>query len=454
MCGIFGVAGQEEAAHMTYLGLYALQNRGEEGTGIVSTDGVEHFQHRGKGLVSEVFRDSVLGGLRGSAAIGHNRYGTSGPTSVENIQPFSMRTGKGVVAVAHNGHLTNAEELTHRLHTVGSIFQSTSDTEVILHLLAREWAKDVGESLAATLRQVQGSYGLLVLAADRLIAVRDPSGLRPLVMGSLGGSPVFSSETTAFDLIGATYVREVEPGEMLTVNLADLSVRSERPFTAKPLTRCVFEHVYFSRPDGSTYGADVHEVRRSLGRRLAREHPATADLVIPVPDSGIPAALGYAQESGIPFDMGIIRSHYVGRTFLKPKQDLRDLSVRLKLSGVRSSLDGRRVVVVDDSLVRGTTSKKIIRMLRERGAREVHLRVSAPPTVKPCYYGIDTPTREELLAAHSTVEEVRQFVGADSLGYLSRDGLLGVCSSFSGDGFCSACFGGDYPTHISVRRKG
>jgi amidophosphoribosyltransferase len=456
MCGIFGVVGQDEAAHLTYLGLHALQHRGEEGAGIVSADKGELHQHRQQGLVSEMFRHSTVTKLKGSAAIGHNRYSTTGASVAANLQPFSMRTWRGPLAVAHNGNLTNAEEVTRNLELEGCIFQSTSDTELILHLMARSKEHDSTKALIEALYLVDGAYSLLVLTDDRMIVTRDKYGLRPLVMGMLGDSAVFASETTALDLVGASFVREIEPGEVVTVFLADGRTKKQCPFDSPPLAQCIFEQVYFSRPDSTTFGMDVHEFRVALGRRLAVEQPPLdrADLVVAVPDSGIPAALGYARETGVPFDMGIIRNHYIGRTFLKPKQEVRDLSVRLKLAGVKSSLAGQQVVVVDDSLVRGTTSRKLIRMLRERGAAEVHLRISAPPTVNPCYYGIDTPTREELIATRSTVEEIRQFVGADTLGYLSHDGLLATAKQFSPRTWCSACFGGEYVTPLGVRKKG
>lgn len=457
MCGIFGVVGQDEAAHLTYLGLHALQHRGEEGAGIVSADRGELHQHRQPGLVSEMFRHSTVTKLKGTAAIGHNRYSTTGASVAANLQPFAMRTWRGPLAVAHNGNLTNAEEVTRNLELEGCIFQSTSDTEVILHLMARSCQTDATEAFVSALNEIEGSYSLLILTPDRLIVARDRYGLRPLVMGALGDGLVFSSETTAFDLVGASFVREIEPGEVLTVFLADGRTKRYFPFKysspAAPLARCVFEQVYFSRPDSVTFGAQVHEVRRALGVQLALECPAKADVVIPVPDSGIPAALGFAEAAGMPFDMGIIRSHYIGRTFLKPKQEVRDLSVRLKLAGVRGSLNNKRVVVVDDSLVRGTTSRKLIRMLREWGAKEVHFRVSSPPTIGPCFYGIDTPSKEELIASRMTQEEIRDYIGAESLGYLSVNGLTTTVARYTGDGFCTGCFTNNYPTPIHMKKK-
>lgn len=451
MCAIFGVGSHQEAAKITYLGLHALQHRGQEGTGIVSTDGEESFVHRRKGLVADVFTEAALNRLSGFAAIGHNRYSTTGANTTANLQPLWMKSSLGWVGVAHNGNLVNAAKLSKQLERDGSIFQSTNDTEVIIHLMARSGEKDPERALVVALRQVEGAYSLLVLLKDRLIAVRDPRGFRPLVLGEYLGGPVFSSETTAFDLIGAKYVREISPGEMVTVPLgAPKNMSSSFPFDRAPLRRCVFEAIYFARPDSLLYGQNVHETRKELGRILAREQPAPqADVVIPVPDSGVPAAIGFAEVARLPFDMGIIRSHYIGRTFIEPGQAIRDFGVKLKLNPVRECIEGKSVVVVDDSLVRGTTSKKLIKLLRDTGgAREVHVRISAPPTAYPCYYGIDTPTRSELLAAASTVERIREFIGADSLGYLSLDGLLSTAAKKAGTGFCHACFSGEYATPI------
>ncbi len=451
MCAIFGVSSHKESSKITYLGLHALQHRGQEGTGIVSTDGEEPFAHRRKGLVGEVFTENALGKLPGSSAIGHNRYSTTGGNTMANLQPLLMKSSFGWVAVAHNGNLVNAGELTRKLESSGSIFQSTNDTEVIIHLMARSGESDPERALIQALRQVEGAYSLLVLVRDKLIAVRDPRGFRPLVMGDFLGASVFSSETTAFDLIGAKYRREVAPGEMIVVPLdAPKNLVSSFPFEKAQARRCVFESIYFARPDSLLYGQNVHETRKELGRVLAREQPASgAEVVIPVPDSGVPAAIGFAEASRIPFDIGIIRSHYIGRTFIEPGQSIRDFGVKLKLNPVRECIEGKSIVVVDDSLVRGTTSRKLIKLLRDTGgARQVHLRISAPPTTHPCFYGIDTPTRSELLASSNSVEKIREFIGADTLGYLSLDGLTQAASVKAGPGFCHACFSGQYPTKV------
>jgi amidophosphoribosyltransferase len=449
MCAIFGLTGHDEAANLTYLGLHALQHRGQEGAGIVTNDNGEPRVHRKRGLVGDVFADGALAKLTGRGAIGHTRYSTAGGDTEANLQPMLMRGSLGWVSVAHNGNLTNAPTLISAMEREGSIFQTTSDTEAILHLIARSRETDFPTALIAALRQVEGAYSLLAMNHEMLIAVRDPYGFRPLVMGEFNGSTIFASETCAFDLIGATYLREVEPGEMVIVPVVGgkEAIKSVRPLPAPSQSRrCVFEYIYFARPDSLLYGENVHEMRKDLGRQLAKEHPAPgAQVVIPVPDSGVPAAIGFAEESKIRFDMGIIRSHYIGRTFIEPKQSIRDFGVKLKLNPVAHCVRGKSVVVVDDSLVRGTTSKKLIRHLREAGAKEVHMRISAPPTTHSCYFGIDTPTREELVASSHTVEQIRDFIGADSLGYLSLDGVLKTTSRKSGQGFCHACFSGEYP---------
>lgn len=445
MCAIFGIARNEEAAHLTYLGLHALQHRGQEGAGIVTTNGSSPHSHRRLGLVGDVFNDSVLLGLKGKAALGHNRYSTTGGNTEANLQPLLLKTALGWVSIAHNGNLVNADEVASRLEGEGAIFQSTSDTEVIVHLIARSQEKDFPSALVSALKQVKGAFSILAMNSSTLIAVRDPYGFRPLVMGEFNGSPVFASETCAFDLIGAKYEREVKPGEMIQVDLNTGFVTSTFPFPNQRLARCVFEYIYFARPDSQLYGSNVHEMRKELGRQLAKEQPAPqADVVIPIPDSGVPAAIGFSEQSKVPFDMGIIRSHYIGRTFIEPRQSIRDFGVKLKLNPVAATLRGKRVVVVDDSLVRGTTSKKLIRHLRDAGALEVHMRVSAPPSTDPCFYGIDTPTRKELIASSQSVEDIRKFVGADSLGYLSLNGLMEITSQRVGPGFCHACFSGQY----------
>ena len=444
-CGVCGVFGHAEAAKLTYLGLYALQHRGQESAGIVSTDGADLHLHKGMGLVEEIFKPEVLLKLAGDAAIGHTRYSTAGDTSVSNAQPIVIDCNKGKLALGHNGNLTNAGEWRRKLEHRGSIFQTTSDTEVIVHLIARSAARHLSGAIADALNQVEGAYSLLLLTRDELFAIRDPRGFRPLSLGRLGGAWLVASETCAFDLLGAEYVREVEPGEMLRISRSGLeSIQFAPP---KPHQYCIFEQVYFARPDSLVFGRPVNQSRERLGRQLAQEHPATADVVVPVPDSGVPAAIGYALESGIPFRMGLIRNHYIGRTFIEPEQAIRDFGVKMKLNPVRGLLEGKRVVLVDDSIVRGTTSRKILRMVREAGATEVHVRISCPPTVSPCYYGIDTPTREELIAAVKPVEEIRQFIGADSLGYLSLDSLRRAVGDAEGK-FCTSCYTGVYPTEL------
>jgi amidophosphoribosyltransferase len=451
MCAIFGIAGHEEAANLTYLGLHALQHRGQEGAGIVTTDGQGPHAVRRRGLVAEAFSNGALEALRGHHAIGHTRYSTTGGNTDANLQPLLMKSALGWVSVAHNGNLVNAPALIKDLEQAGSIFQSTNDTEVIIHLMARSKAKDLPSALISALQKVEGAYSLLVLNNDTLVAVRDSYGFRPLVVGEFNGSYVFASETCAFDLIGAKYLREVEPGEMLVLNLNEgkPQLKSSFPLAKTPLRRCVFEYIYFARPDSDLYGENVHEMRKALGRQLAKEQPAPdAEVVIPVPDSGVPAAIGYAEAANLKFDMGIIRSHYIGRTFIEPKQSIRDFGVKLKLNPVRHCVEGKSIVVVDDSLVRGTTSKKLIRHLREAGARKVHMRISAPPTTHSCFYGIDTPTRSELVGSSLTPQQIGDFIGADSLGYLSLPGLVSVASKRVDDGFCHACFSGEYPTAI------
>jgi amidophosphoribosyltransferase len=444
-CGVCGVFGHAEAAKLTYLGLYALQHRGQESAGIVSTDCADLHLHKGMGLVEEIFKPEVLLKLAGDSAIGHTRYSTAGDTSVSNAQPIVIDCNKGKLALGHNGNLTNAGDWRRKLEHRGSIFQTTSDTEVIVHLIARSAARHLSGAIADALNQVEGAYSLLLLTRDELFAIRDPRGFRPLSLGRLAGAWLVASETCAFDLLGAEYVREIEPGEMLRISRAGLeSIQFAPP---KPHQYCIFEQVYFARPDSLVFGRPVNQSRERLGRQLAQEHPATADVVVPVPDSGVPAAIGYALESGIPFRMGLIRNHYIGRTFIEPEQAIRDFGVKMKLNPVRGLLEGKRVVLVDDSIVRGTTSRKILRMVREAGATEVHVRISCPPTVSPCYYGIDTPTREELIAAVKPVEEIREFIGADSLGYLSLDSLRRAVGDAEGK-FCTSCYTGVYPTEL------
>jgi len=441
-CAVFGVYGHPEAANIAYLGLYALQHRGQESSGIVSSDGRDLYSHRAMGLVSDIFDKDVLSRLPGNHAIGHNRYSTAGSSETKNAQPFVVETGFGSMAVAHNGNLVNALEIRAELEAEGAIFQSTMDTEVIVHLMARSHERDIADKLVEALRRVRGSYSLLIMAADRILAVRDPNGFRPLVLGRVRDGHVVASETCALDLIEARFEREVEPGELVVIDEA--GVRSFHPFGTPAPAHCVFELIYFSRPDSVVFGGSVYAVRKRLGRLLAAESAVPADVVVPVPDSGVPAALGFAEAAGIPFETGLIRNHYVGRTFIEPRQSIRHFGVKLKLNPVRDAVEGKRVIVVDDSIVRGTTSRKIVRMLREAGATEVHLRVSSPPTTHPCYYGIDTPTRHELVAATHAIDEIRTYLTADSLSYLSLDGLREAVAGGTVH-YCYACFTGDYP---------
>jgi len=446
MCGVFGIVGHPEASNLAYLGLHALQHRGQESAGIVSSDGGRLHAHREMGLVADIFTAQVLGELPGQAAIGHVRYSTAGGSLVKNAQPLVVAYAGGQMAVAHNGNLTNAQALRDELEHSGAIFQSDSDSEVVIHLIARSRQPTFEQKVVEALGRVQGAYSLLFLTGQQLVAVRDPYGFRPLVLGKLRDAHVLASETTALDLIEADLVREVEPGEMLVIDEGGLRV--SRPLQASRLGRCVFEHVYFARPDSVLFGSSVHAVRKRLGMQLAREQPARADLVIAVPDSGVSAAIGYAQVSGIPYDVGLIRSHYVGRTFIEPQQSIRHFGVKLKLSAVRQVLEGKRVVVVDDSIVRGTTSRKIVKMLKAAGASEVHLRISSPPTRWPCYYGMDTPSRQELIASSHTEEEIARYVTADSLGYLSLEGLGEAVGDAESRTFCTACFSGQYLTQL------
>jgi amidophosphoribosyltransferase len=444
-CGVFGVFNHAEAAKMTYLGLYALQHRGQEAAGIASTDSANIYIHKAMGLVQEIFTPEVISHLPGAVAIGHTRYSTAGDKSLMNAQPVVIDCNKGKLAVAHNGNLTNAMELRRKLEHRGSIFQTTSDTEVIVHLIARSGARNLSGAIADALNQVEGAYSLVILTRDEIYAIRDPRGFRPLNLGRLDASWIVGSETCAFDLIDAEYVREVEPGEMVRISRSGIESIHFAP--EKPHQYCIFEHVYFSRPDSIIFGRPVNASRERLGQLLAQEHPVDADIVTPVPDSGVPAAVGYAAESGIPFRMGLIRNHYIGRTFIEPEQAIRDFGVKLKLNPVRRMLEGQRVILVDDSIVRGTTSRKIVRLVREAGATEVHVRISCPPTISPCYYGVDTPRREELIAAQKPIEEIRKFLGADSLGYLSLDALRSALEDTERK-FCTSCYTGSYPTEL------
>jgi amidophosphoribosyltransferase len=443
-CGLFG---NPEAARLTYLGLYALQHRGQESAGIVSSDGDRLRLEKAMGLVNDVFTDERVDALVGDRAMGHVRYSTAGDTVSANAQPILIECHRGPIALGHNGNIVNAPLLRQELEAAGSIFQSTSDTEVILHLYARSHRGTLEDAIAASLSKVMGAFSLLFLTKDTLVAARDPWGFRPLVIGKLEGATIVASETCALDLIDAEYVREVEPGELVIIDKDGL--RSFHPFPPEPVRQCVFEHIYFARPDSQVFGHNVLSSRLRLGRQLAREAPADADIVVPVPDSGMGAAMGYSEESGLPFQWGLIRNHYVGRTFIEPKQSIRSFGVKIKLNPVRSVLEGKRVVLIDDSIVRGTTSRKIVGMVREAGAREVHLRISSPPTIGPCYYGIDTPLKTELIAASHAVEDIRQSIGADSLAYLSHEGLLAAVGDPQGQRHCTACFSGRYPVAVS-----
>ncbi len=450
-CGVFGIWNDPDAARIAYLGLYALQHRGQESAGIVSLKNNDHIHHKGLGLVGDVFKPSDLDRLVGSTAIGHVRYSTTGQNLLTNAQPLTADLLNGPIAVAHNGNIVNSKDLRIKLQGKGSIFQGTNDTEIFLHLLSQNPSNDLITALKESLQDIVGAYSCVVLSHDKLVAFRDPLGFRPLVIGKKkrpdgGYSRVVASETCAFDLIGATYEREIMPGEIFWVDASgEYSARfSEQKNSAK----CVFESIYFSRPDSIVFGRSVYQSRQAFGRQLAIESPIAADLVIPVPDSGVAAALGYSQQSGIPFEFGIIRNHYVGRTFIQPHQSIRDFGVKIKLNPQSAVLKGKRVIVIDDSLVRGTTSKKILQLIREAGATEVHLRIACPPTTGPCYYGVDTPQKAELIAANSNIQQIKEYVGADTLGYLSIEGLF-KAQEASHNQFCAACFDGKYPTNFT-----
>jgi amidophosphoribosyltransferase len=445
MCGIVGVFGHQEASTLAYLGLYALQHRGQESAGIVTADGSDLSRRAGMGLVNDVFSRDVLGALPGHAAVGHVRYSTAGDSNPANAQPFLLQHHRGPIAVAHNGNLVDAGDVRTSLEWEGSIFQTTTDTEAILHLVARSKSPDVVDAIVDSLRQVRGAFSLLFLVPGRLVAVRDPLGFRPLSIGKKDGAWVIASETCVFDLLGAQYIRDLEPGEVVVADVGGL--HSFKPFAHDRPAPCFFEHVYFSRPDSTVFGESVQAVRKRLGEELWREHPADVDLVVPVPDSGMFAAMGYARAAGIPYEMGLVRNHYVGRTFIEPSQQIRNFGVRIKLNPVRELLEGKRIALIDDSLVRGTTSQKIVQLCRDVGAREVHVRISCPPTVSPCYYGMDTPLQEELIAARQSIEKTREFVGADTLRYLSLDAMLAARSK-SREEVCTACWTEDYPVAL------
>ncbi|VAX33647.1 Amidophosphoribosyltransferase [hydrothermal vent metagenome] len=458
-CGIFGVYGHPEAANLTYLGLYALQHRGQEASGIVTFDGQTFHEEKGTGLVSDIFSQERLSRLKGSAAIGHNRYSTAGGSRLENVQPIRVNYALGTLAMVHNGNLINADFLRDELEAYGAIFQSSMDSEVIVHLIAHSRQKRLSERIVESLSRVRGAYSLIFLSEEGMIGVRDPYGVRPLSLGKMNdGGYVLASETCTFDLIEAEFVRDIEPGEV--VQITEKGITSFSPFLPTEAAHCVFEYVYFSRPDSNVFGRNVYEIRKRLGKELLQESAVDADLVIPVPDSGVPAALGYAEASKLPYDTGLIRNHYVGRTFIEPQQSIRHFGVKIKLNAIRGLLEGKRVIVVDDSLVRGTTSRKIVKMIRAAGAKEIHVRISSPPIVSPCFYGIDTPTRHELVAASHSVEEIRKYITADSLSYLSNEGMFrAVYNRPLGENtdFCTACFSEKYPipfTGAEIRQLG
>ncbi|MDP2599448.1 MAG: amidophosphoribosyltransferase [Deltaproteobacteria bacterium] len=451
MCGIVGIFNLPEASKLAYLSLYALQHRGQESCGIMTSDGAKVHSYKAMGLVSDNFSEATFAHLSGGNAIGHVRYSTSGTSDIKNAQPFVVNFSGGQLAVAHNGNLTNAQTLRKELEEKGAIFQSTMDTEVIMHLIARSPKKDLMDKIIDACSKILGAYSLVFLTKDALIAVRDPKGFRPLVIGKKDGGYVVASETCALDLVDAQFTKEVEAGEAILFNKLGTFTRSLTPHEVPGTSRahCIFEHIYFARPDSHIFGSDVYEMRKGFGKQLAKEHPIEADIVIPVPDSGVAAAIGYAEESGIPFQMGLIRNHYVGRTFIEPEQAIRHFGVKIKLNPIRELLKGKKVVVVDDSIVRGTTCMKIVKMLREKGgAKEVHMRISSPPICWPCFYGIDTPTRGELIAAQKSVEEIREFITADTLGFLSIKGLRWFKKQNSEEEYCDACFTGNYTVDL------
>lgn len=450
-CGVVAIHAHPEAEKLAYLGLHALQHRGQESAGIVTSDGERLRAHKSMGSVADIFTEEVLTSLRGILAIGHTRYSTAGDSALLNAQPIMVQSNKGAIAIAHNGNLVNAQAIRAKLEGQGSIFQTNSDTEVLVHLIALSREQTLPDAIADALRRVEGAFSLVMISRDRIFAARDPRGFRPLAMGHIAAltgekkdTVVFASETCAFDLLGATYERDVKPGELVIVGPEGISSRFYSPSPAQ--SSCIFEHVYFSRPDSIVFGRTVDLSRDLMGRQLAREAPVDADIVVPVPDSGNTAAIGYSAESGIPFRLALIRNHYVGRTFIEPQQSVRDFGVKLKLNAIRSLLEGQRVVLLDDSIVRGTTSKKIVRMIRNAGAKEVHMRISCPPTISPCFYGVDTPSKKQLIAANKSIDEIRDYIGADSLAYLSLQGLKIACGEGEKTNYCTACYTGHYPT--------
>jgi amidophosphoribosyltransferase len=451
-CGVVAISGHPDAARQVYMGLYALQHRGQESAGIAVADGTNLQNIKGMGLVADIFIDEVLAKLTGDMAIGHTRYSTTGDSALLNAQPIRVDSTKGLIAIAHNGNLVNLGTLRTRLERSGAFFQTTSDSEIILQLIAHSRETTLVDAIADSLGQVEGAFSIVMMTRDRIFAARDPRGFRPLSMGRISNDNiVFASETCAFDLLHARYERDVEPGELIMVT-RDGNITTRKYATGIPQSSCIFEHVYFARPDSRIYGRWVQNSREEMGRQLARESHVDADLVVPVPDSGVTAAIGYAAECGLPFRFGLIRNHYVGRTFIEPEQRVRDFGVRLKLNPVRNLLAGKRIILIDDSIIRGTTSRKIVRMVRAAGATEVHLRISCPPTISPCFYGVDTPSKKDLIAANNSIEEIRQFIEADSLGYLSLEGLEKACDAGPAMRYCVACYTGDYPTQwVDVR---
>jgi len=450
-CGVFGIYDHPEASNITYLGLHALQHRGQESAGIVTSDDGLLFEHKEMGLVSDIFTENVITKLKGSSAIGHVRYSTAGLSHLKNAQPLVINYSHGKqLAIGHNGNLTNARTLREELESEGSIFQTTTDTEVILHLIAKSREQKTVKRIIEALLNCKGAYSLLFLSPESIVACRDPFGFRPLVLGKLGSSYIVSSESCSFDLIEADFIREIEPGEVIEIN--EEGMKSYKPFSETKYKHCIFEHIYFARPDSYLFGSNVYKVRKEFGRQLAKEQPSEADMVIAVPDSGVPAAMGYSEESGLPLELGLLRSHYMGRTFIEPRQEIRNFGVKLKLNALRDVIDGKRVVVVDDSIVRGTTSRKIVQMLRNAGAKEIHMRISSPPMKFSCYYGVDTPNNEGLIANSLSVDEINKYISSDTLGYLSLKGIMESvdrCNeNKSKTGFCNACFTGNYPEQL------
>lgn len=450
-CGVFGIFGHTEAANIAYLGLHALQHRGQESAGIVTADDGNLYEHKEMGLVSDIFTENVITKLKGTNAIGHVRYSTAGMSHLKNSQPLVINYSSGQqIAVAHNGNLTNARTLREELENEGSIFQTTSDTEVILHYIAKSKEKKIEKRVIEALLKCKGAYSLVFLTPESIIACRDPHGFRPLALGKLADSYIVSSESCSFDLIEADFIREIEPGELVIIN--DKGIKSVKPFSQTVHKHCIFEHIYFARPDSYMFGDNVYKVRKEFGKQLAIEQPADADIVIAVPDSGVPAAIGFSEQSGLPLELGLLRSHYMGRTFIEPRQVIRNFGVKLKLNAIRNVIEGKRVVIVDDSIVRGTTSRKIVKMLQNAGAKEVHMRISSPPMKFSCYYGVDTPTDSELIANSLSVEAINKYITSDTLGYLSLNGILDAVErsngSVSGSSFCNACFTGSYPEEL------